>query len=112
MVHQRDEPPRWPQGREERNLVDVLDDTVEGVGGQVSRIVSAGEEWIGVARADAVHFDTFERRAGGSAWPRAAEQRNLMTARGNPAEDLPEMKLGSTSMRIFVVLPVQHEYPH
>jgi hypothetical protein len=35
-----------------------------------------------------------------------------MTARDQSREDFPEMKLGPASLGIFVVLPVQYEYPH
>jgi hypothetical protein len=35
-----------------------------------------------------------------------------MTARSQSCEDFPEMKLGAAGLRIFVVLPVEYEYPH
>jgi hypothetical protein len=35
-----------------------------------------------------------------------------MSSRDYSPEDLFQMKLGATCLRIFVVLPIQYEYPH
>jgi hypothetical protein len=35
-----------------------------------------------------------------------------MTARDQSREDFAEVKLGTASLGIFLVLPVQYQYPH
>jgi hypothetical protein len=44
--------------------------------------------------------------------PGAAQEIDVVTARHQACEDFPEMKLGPAGLGIFVVLPVEHEYPH
>jgi hypothetical protein len=61
---------------------------------------------------DAVHIDSVESHPLRGARPGAAEKIDRVTARDDPTEDFPEVKLGSACLRILVVLPVQNEYPH
>jgi hypothetical protein len=35
-----------------------------------------------------------------------------MTHRNQAPEDLPQVKLRATRLRILVILPVEYEYPH
>jgi hypothetical protein len=35
-----------------------------------------------------------------------------VSPRDDATEDLPEVKLGAARLRIFMILPVEDEYPH
>jgi hypothetical protein len=74
--------------------------------------VPAHEEGIGGAIADSVHVDSIQIHPPRRLPPGAAEEIHAVTATNQSREDFPEMKLGTASLRIFVVLPVQYEYSH
>ena len=74
--------------------------------------IATREECVGVSIADAVDFDSVEVHSQRRAFPRAAEEVDTVSARNNPREDFPQMKLGSAGLRIQVILPVEDEYPH
>jgi hypothetical protein len=44
--------------------------------------------------------------------PRAAQKIDAVSPRDDATEDLPEVKLGAARLRIFMILPVEDEYPH
>jgi hypothetical protein len=62
--------------------------------------------------ADSVNVDPIQIHARRRVRPRAAQQINGMTAGDDAAENLPEVKLGTTGLRILVILPVKDKYPH
>ena len=65
-----------------------------------------------LAISDAVDFDALEICALRRPLPGAAEKVDAVPARDDPGEDFPEVKLGAAGLRIFVILPVEYEYPH
>jgi hypothetical protein len=101
-----------PQRSVKRNLVQVLDDDVIIVRAQVLFEVPPREKRISTAIPDAMDLDPLEIDALRRSLPGAAEKIDAVTAGSQSREDLPEMKLSSASLRIFVVLPVEYEYPH
>src|SRR6267143_3402512 len=112
MVYERNEFPHAPERRVERNLVQILDDDIVIVAGEILRVVSPGEKWISMPGADTVNVDPIQIRARRRIRPRAAQQINGMTAGDDAAENLPEVKLGTTGLRILVIQPVKDKYPH
>ena len=112
MVHERNEFLYSPQRRVQRDLVEILDHDIVVVHREVARVVAASEERVRLAIPDAVHIDSVESHSRLSPFPGAAKKVHLVAARDNPAEDFPEVKLGSACLRILVVLPVENEYPH
>jgi hypothetical protein len=76
------------------------------------RVISAGEKWICVTRADSMNIYPVQIHPLGRIRPRAAEQINGMTAGDDAAEDLPEVKLGTAGLWILAILPVEDKYPH
>ena len=101
------------RGVYERHLVHVLDEEVERPAAR------AGAE--GVARQEREACGACPRactrcrrasRCGSAAGPAAAEQRDLVPARREPAEDLVQVDLGAAGLRIVAVLPVDEEQPH
>src|SRR6267143_1565147 len=101
-----------PQRSVERNLVQILDDDVIVVRAQILFEVPPREERVSGAISDAVDFDASEIDALRRPLPGTAQKVDAVTASGQSCEDLPEMKLGAARLRIFVVLPVEYEYPH
>jgi hypothetical protein len=59
-----------------------------------------------------MNFDPVEIHSGRDVSPGAAKQVHAMSERNYSLEDFSQMKLGATCLRIFVVLPIQYEYPH
>jgi len=59
-----------------------------------------------------MHIYAAEIYALGRSLPRATKEVDVMTTRDEPREDFPEMKLGAAGLRIFVILPVEYQYPH
>src|SRR6267154_923500 len=112
MVYQRNELPYAPERGVEGNLVQILDDDIVVVAGEILCVVPPGKKWICMTGADSVNVDPIQTRARGRIRPRAAQQINGVTAGDDAAENLPEMKLGTTGLRILVILPVKDKYPH
>jgi hypothetical protein len=101
-----------PQGSVERNLVQILDDDVIVVRAQVLFEVPPGEKRISTAIPDAMDLDPVEIDARRRSLPGAAEKIDAVSPGSQSREDFPEMKLSAASLRIFVVQPVEYEYPH
>jgi hypothetical protein len=59
-----------------------------------------------------VDIDPIERHARRSASEARAEQSHLVPATREPPEDLVEMGLGATRLRVFTVLPVDDVDSH
>jgi hypothetical protein len=100
-----------PKRRVERNLVDVFDEHVEP-SREMAAVVAARVEREGVARPDTAHDEAVER---GSLWrpgPATAEERHLVTAGRQPAEDLVQVDLRAASLGVLAILPVDDENPH
>src|SRR6267378_978531 len=101
-----------PQRSIERNLVQVLDDDVIVVPAEILFEVPPREKRVRTAIPYSVHLDPLEIGALLCPLPRTAEKVDAVTAGSQSCEDLPEVKLGAASLRVFVVLPVEYEYPH
>ena len=76
------------------------------------RIVSASKERVGLTGPDAVDVDALQIGALRSVFPGAAEKIHGVPARDDAAEDFLEVKLSTTCLRVFVVLPIEYEYSH
>jgi hypothetical protein len=74
--------------------------------------ITPHEERVSAPIADSVGVDPVQIGAGWRALPRAAQQIYAVTALDQARKDFPEVKLGPAGLGIFVVLPVQYEYPH
>jgi len=59
-----------------------------------------------------MHRDAVEHRTRRTPGPAAAEQRDLVAARGQAAEDLVQMDLGASGLRALAVLPVDEQDAH
>jgi hypothetical protein len=59
-----------------------------------------------------MNFNAVEVHSRWRILPRAAEKIDTVTVRDDATEDFPEVKLGSTRLRILVILPVENEYAH
>ena len=112
MVDERNQFFYSPQGRVERNLVQVFDHDVVVVCSELGHIIAASKERVRLAIPDTVYIDSVQSHPRQSALPRAAEKIHAVTARDYATEDFSEVKLGSARLRILVVLPVQNKYPH
>src|SRR3954468_1130436 len=108
MVHQSHEFRDAPQRGVERDLVQVFDDHVVPVAPKIAIEVLAGEEWVSLPGADAVHVDAIEVRALLRCPPGAAEEIDAVALLDDPAENLLQMELGAPRLRIQVVLPVEN----
>ncbi|MDQ2766881.1 MAG: hypothetical protein M3Y30_06965 [Gemmatimonadota bacterium] len=101
-------PSRGPK----RNLVDVLHQHICTLLSEHALVVAARDELEGVPRSYAMHVDPVECRALRRARPTAPQQRDLVPARRQPAEDLVQMNLGAAGVRILAVLPIDDEHAH
>src|SRR4051812_34887668 len=111
-MNERDELWQPPRGWEQRNLVQVLDHHVVFVEAQRSFEIASHHQRRRVPPADTVDLDSIQICSGRSALPGATQQVDLMTEPAYSPEDFSQMKFGATCLRIFVVLPVEYEYPH
>ena len=57
-------------------------------------------------------IDAVELRRRRATRPAAAQERDLMPARGEPPKDLMQVNLGSSRLRIFAILPVDEKQTH
>lgn len=110
--YERDNALRAPTRRMEGDLVDVLHEHVEAVRRERSAVVAAREKGECVARTDAVDFDAIEPDPRRATRPPAAQQRDLVPAGCQPAEDLVQMDLRTTRLRVLPVLPVDEQKSH
>jgi len=111
-VHQRHYPSRFPAWSEERNLVEIFYEYVKLRRGEVGVVVAVGDNREGVSRADPMDADTIECYSTLAAFPPTAEKRDFVTAVSEAAENLVQVKLGTTAMRILPIVPVNEEKPH
>jgi hypothetical protein len=102
---------RAPQRGVERNLVDVLDEEVEPPR-EMPAVVPARVQRERVARSDAVDAQSVERGTRRRPGPSTAEERDLVSPRGKPAEDLVQVDLRAASLGVVAILPVDDEDPH
>jgi hypothetical protein len=112
VVNQGDQTRNTPERRVQRDFVEVLDDNVVVVTGEVIAIVPAGDEWKSLAGTDAVYVHSLECNPRRDSVPGAAEQIHRVAAGYNATEDFLEMKLRTAGLWIGVVLPIEYEYPH
>jgi hypothetical protein len=112
MVHQGHELPRSPERCVEGNLVQILDDNIVVVPGEILPIIAAREKGVAVTSADPVNVDSIQSFALRSGRPGAAQQVDCVTARNYPTENLLKMKLRAAGLGIPAILPVEDEYPH
>jgi hypothetical protein len=70
------------------------------------------QEWEAVSRSDAMNVDPVECRARRAARPSATEQPDLVPTGRKTAEDLVQVNLGATGLRILTVLPIHEQNAH
>jgi hypothetical protein len=104
--HEGDDATCTPTRREEGHLVDVFDEDIVRPIGEQSAICATGERWPREARADANDIDSVKRCPGRAIGPPTAQQRHFVPTSGKTSEDLVQMKLGPTCLRILPVLPI------
>src|SRR5687768_6565412 len=104
--------PAGPQGRVERNLVDVLDQQIPWRAGERAPIVLMRERAERRPGPDAMDVHTIDAGTTLGARPSAAEKGDVMSAARQTAEDLVQMDLGAPALRVFDVLPVDEQKPH
>ena len=102
---------RLPPRGEDRHLVDVFDQHIEVLIGEVRVPVRAHEQRKRGSRSDAVYLDAVERGAWRAAGPPTAEQHDMVPTAGQPSEDLVEMNLGAAGEWVFPTLPVDDGDP-
>ena len=102
---------RLPPRREDRHLVDILDQDVEVLVGEVRMPMPTHQHGEGGTRPDAVHLDAVERGAGGTAGPPTAEQHHVVPSAGEPSENLVQMNLSAAGERVLPTLPVDDRDP-
>jgi fatty acid-binding protein DegV len=61
---------------------------------------------------NAVNVDAIDSRATSAAAPATAQQIDGMAAAGKSSENLMEMKLCASRLRVLSILPVEDEYFH
>src|SRR5688572_12697984 len=87
-----------PAGGEQRHLVDVLDHEVPRVRRVEPAERARRQEGERVTRPDAMHRHPVERGGWGTPWPSTAEERDLVPASREPAEDLVQVNLGASRL--------------
>ena len=111
MVHDQSDGLARPEGRKERHLVQILDDEDESGAPERAAVVQGRGEAECMTPSGPVHVDAVDAHATGRAVPARREERDAMTARGEPAEDLVQVDLGAARLRVLAVLPVDDEDP-
>ncbi len=112
MVHERYHAPRSPARSEERDLVEVFYEYVKPRRSEAGVVVAAGNNGKGVSRADTMDADSVECYSTLASVPSAAEKSDFVTAVSEAAENLMQVELGTTAMRILAIVPVNEEKPH
>jgi hypothetical protein len=110
----RDHGDHWsprPARRVERDLVDVLDEHVEGPPVEGAAVRAARLEGKRPAGAHADHLHPIERHVWCAAAPTTTQQHHLVTARREAAENLVQVCFGAASLRVVPVLPVDDQNP-
>ena len=109
MMREDDHRLAHPQACEEGELVQVLDDHVEGglaaqppVGGRHPRVVAE-------PTAHPPHADALDHLLGGRTGEVRREERHLVARRDEAAEDLEAVDLGAARLRVVEVALVQQE---
>jgi hypothetical protein len=112
MMHKRDELIDFPKRSVQRRFIQVFNDNVVSEGLQVSLVITVRQERIGVARSNAMHIDPVDLYATRCIPESAAQQIDSVSARSKSSENLMQMKLGATALRILPILPVEDQDPH
>ena len=112
MRHERDDAPGAPTRREERHLVDVLDQHIVRPVREQSAIRATGKRWPCEPRPDADDINPVERCASRATRPSAAEQRHFVTPSGESSENLVQMQLCPACLRILPILPIDEQNLH
>src|SRR5207253_1618269 len=87
MVNEHDELVQTPQRRVQRHFVQVLDDHVVIVAGEMSTVVALSDERIGMTSPGAVNFDPAKVGPSWGVEPAAAKQINAVAAVDDTAEN-------------------------
>src|SRR5690606_12085876 len=98
-----------PDGREDRDLVEVLDQQIVPLSQQLAAVVPAHEQGECMAAADPVHVHPVDHGAGGRAGPARNEQADLVAPRGKSAEHVVQVDFRATCLRVQPILPVDDE---
>jgi len=109
MMDQQDERPPAPERREERDLVQVLDDEVEAATPELGANVPRRGEPVRVAAPDAMDLEAVDLGPGRRARPSGRNERDLVPPPRQAAEDLVQVDLRAAGLGVQAILPVQDE---
>jgi hypothetical protein len=112
VVNEGHELPRPPERGVQGDLVQVFDDDIVVVPGEILPIITVRNKRVAVTSADPVNVDPILNFALRSGRPGAAQQVDRVAARNYPTENLLKMKLCTAGLGIPAILPVEDEYPH
>src|SRR5438552_2118125 len=111
-MYQRDEPRNPPQWSIERNLVQVLDDDIIVLAGELFRVVAVHDEWKAVARANAMDGDSVEHSVSRRFAEAGAQKIDPVSGDDDAPKNLVEMDLRPARLWIEMILPVDDEDLH
>ena len=110
VVREDDERLAHPETREERKLVQVLDHHVEGRLGAQATVQARDARVVADAGVPAPqHAEPVDVLLGRGAREARGDERHLVAARREPAEDLAQVHLRAARLRVARVALVQHE---